>query len=257
MARKPVFLPFVLGLFFLSAAASARLVGENSIGAAWNAAGLINETVLSWRISFADTNQFLLSESHLDLGGVLSVTPIGGLAGGRIEFSPLLFLDLGIIGGIHYTWKHITFADGTTEYSKSVVDSLSSGTAVFPFISPYWRLKLKFGPLILYNSFYLEKFFTDRLWYWWYPELMIRDGWSFYWSSYTVLQLSKKVMAMAVMHLQKSYDTGDTRITLGPGIGYRFNRDTSLAVIAEYHLKEVNYSGIQLSAGFEFSFSGK
>ena len=235
---------------------SALWTGDNYIGAAWNPAGLVNETVFSRRISFANTNSFLLSDAHLDLGAFVSVFPVGSLFAGRIKFSPLLFLDIGFAAGAHACWDFYTFPDGTIEYGENVRDTMSSGSEVIPYISPFWVIKLKFGPLILYNSFYLEKFFYDKLWYYWYPELMVKNDWILYWNSYTLFEINPKLFIMIKGHLQKSYDTGDTRFHMGPGIRFNaFGKNNFIIVSVEYHFKEVNYSGFKLNAGMETSFS--
>ena len=239
------------------AALHGALVFENSTGVALNPAGLANESVLVSRISLADTNTFLLSDAHLDLGGLVSLSPIGGFVMGRVKFSPLLFLDLGFMAGGHFIWKHHTFAPGTTDYGPSVLDSLPSKSAFIPCITPFWVIKLKFGPLVLYNSFYLEKFYTSTLWYYWFPELMVRNGWVFSWNSYALLQVSPELYLLFTTHLQKSYDTGDARLTAGPGLRYDVDPACSLVFMAEYHLKEVNFSGLKVSAGLEIALGRK
>lgn len=245
----------ILVLLLVPCSLCALWVGENVTGGALNPEGLINETILSRRLSFADTNSFLLSDAHLDLGGYLALYPVGSQLAARVKFAPLLFLDVGVLAGAHLCWKHYTFPEGTTAYGKDVRDGLAHGVALLPYISPFWVLKLKFGPVILYNSFYLEKFFSDKLWYYWYQELMVRDGWIFSWNSYLLLELNPKLYLLLTAHLQKSFDTGDSRLLAGPGVRWHFRGpDTALVVMAEYHLKELLFSGIKLSAGLEIAF---
>jgi len=231
-------------------------VAENFLGGTWNPAGLVNETILSYRISFADKNSFVFSEAHLDLGAFISIFPTGCLFAGRIKFSPLIFLDVGFAAGAHTCWEFYAFPDGTTTYSENVRDRMSPGSEIIPYISPFWIVKLKFGPLILYNSLFLERFFYRKLWYYWYPELMVRDDWIFYWNSCMLLELSPEFLLMLKGHLQKSYDTADTRYHIGPGVRFNvFDGNTWLIATIEYHFKEVNFSGLKLSAGLETSFS--
>jgi len=243
-------------LLFIPASLFGGWEGESFLGITGNPTGLVNETLLSYRISFADTNTFLLSEAHLDLGTFISVFPVGGLFAGRIQFSPLLFLDIGFMAGIHTCWNFYVFPERTTIYNESIRKTISSNNRTLTYISPFWIIKLKFGSLILYNSFYLEKFFNNKLWYYWYPELMIRNGWIFYWNSYSIIKISSSFSLMISGHLQKSYDTKDIRFHLGPGIRINiFNNKTYLVSSIEYHFKKVNFSGIKLATGVETSFS--
>ena len=246
---------FIVFLMF-PAALYSGWVGENYIGGTINPEGLVNETIFSYRISLADTNSFLLSDAHIDVGGFVSIFPVGSLFAGRVKFSPLLFLDIGFAAGAHACWDFYSFPDGTIEYGENVRDSMKSSTKLIPYISPFWIVKLQFGPMILYNSFFMEKFFYKKLWYYWYPELMVRDDWIFYWNSYSLFEISKKFFVMLKGHLQKSFDTGDIRYHLGPAARIKVSRkDNWLITGIEYHFKKVNFSGIKLHIALESNFS--
>ncbi len=192
----------ILVLLLFPCSLTALWVGENVTGGSLNPAGLINETILSRRLSFADTNSFLLSDAHLDLGGYLALYPVGSHLAARVKFSPLLFLDAGVLAGAHLCWKHYTFPEGTTTYGRDWRDGLADGVALIPYISPFWTLKLKFGPSSSTTPFIWKILFRQTL-VLLVPRADGPDGWIFSWNSYLLLEVTPKLYLLLTATCRK------------------------------------------------------
>lgn len=247
-------LSIIVLIVLMASAAHAGWVGESTFGGTLNPLGLCEETSLAWRIHHADTNTFLLKEAHLDLGGVLAVYPVGANVSLRASWSPLLFLDVGVAAGIHLTWSLYEFTAPAGKYGRDVLDTMSSGSGVFPYASAFLTLKGKVGPIALALSATVERWAADRWWLYWYPEIIHRDGWLLYHSGYLVFDAAAAWKLYLVQHYLHSTDSRETRYAVGPGAAWEFQPRHTAILAVEYHVLSRNYEGVVLTAAWNFAW---
>lgn len=243
-------------LLLVPGSLSAAWMGEHLLGGSYNPLGAAYELSLFNRLDFSNKQSFLLSEAHLDLGGFLSFFVYGMNTSLKVTWSPLLFMELGGQAGLHTTWMYQGFATSMFTYSEKEREALTDyGFKVIPYVNLFGVLQAKAGPVILYNLFSFDKFFNNEWWYYWYLDVLFKDGWLYTWTGVLLLELGGGFSLMGTAHYLYATDSKETKFCTGPGFTWEFSKGWTAALFVEQHIVERNFDGVKVTAFVSHPFS--
>ncbi len=246
-------------LLFLATGALTRLhtaprevhdwQGELALVGSLNSAGLALELELVRRFDISDPSVWLASNAHIGVGTFISLYPVGYHAALRVVVSPLLFLDAGIHAGLHGSWEMYRYDQLPARYGENDRDGLSPSVENMAWISPFVVLKAKFGGLISYNSFWLERYFgLDGWWMNWYHDAIMRDGWLVNVNNYLMYEFPSGWRVGVFSKYWYTWDARETKWLLGIGPSALFGDGIRCTLGLGWHVREVNYDGLRLMA---------
>lgn len=135
-----------------------RVYMESLFGVRMNPIGVQERFFLSFRRKLFNSDHILLSDTHISVGPVSTLTPGFGTVGGQVKFQPLAILGFrvayeamgtfGIFRQIHQ------FDSLDIDYSDPTLKALGNGTKRFGTqFTAEGRFQIKLGPIAARNTF--------------------------------------------------------------------------------------------------------
>jgi len=132
-------------------------------------------------------------------------------------------------------------------YGEDDREGLPHSVENMAWISPFFVLKAKFGNVILYNSFWFERYFgLDDWWMNWYHDAIMRDGWLANINNYLMYEFPSGWRVGVFSKYWYTWDARETKWLVGLGPSFPLGDGFRCTLGIGWHLREVNYDGVKV-----------